>query len=109
MPSLFRSTCLAALLTAGLACAATIDNSSQSPDPSDMSSSMDSSGDPGMIVSGDSQPGSSNQNLPQGPLPNLLGSVNTEAVPAVPEPSTVFLIGGAACAALIGRRKLARR
>jgi hypothetical protein len=73
-----------------------------------MSSSMDGSGDPGMPVNGDSQPGPSNQDLPQGPVLNLLGSVHTDAVPAVPEPSTVFLIGGAAFAAFIGRRKFAR-
>ena len=44
---------------------------------------MDGSGDPGMPVNGDSQPGPSNQDLPQGPVLNLLGSVHTDAVPAV--------------------------
>ncbi len=108
MHSLFQSVCIVALVTGGLACAGTVTDSNQNPDTSDLSSlSMDGTGDPGMVNT-DSQPSPSNPDLPQGPLADVIG-VHTNAVPSVPEPSTVLLIGGAACAAFIGRRKLARR
>jgi hypothetical protein len=100
---------IAAFLTAGLAWAGTITRSNPTPDTRDLSSSMDASGDHRTIISGDSQPEPSNQDITQGPRPNLLDSVQTDAVPPVPEPSTLILIGGAACVALVGHRKLARR
>jgi len=105
VPSLIHSACIAAFVTGGLAFAATIDGSNQYPDPTDASSSMEGSGDPGIIVNGYSQSGMSNQDLPQ----LTLFSVQTDAVPRVPEPSTVALISGAVCVTLVGRRKLARR
>lgn len=107
MPYLFQSACIAALVTGGLARAGTINDSTQNPDPSYLSSWTDGSSDHAM-ASGDSQTGRSNQGLPQGTTPNLI-QVQTDAVPMVPEPSTIVLIGGAACAALIGRPQFARR